>query len=182
MSASSSAGEVRTPWLEFYRGRGRDARGRTLDEILAWDFDTLEFTHDYIQWLFPLPEASAFNPEAPLLDATQIAAFRSGPTLKQRLLDSLRLMLRFYGLKDEERNDRSVLITRRPDFAARSENWLTPSNHNFLRLTRILRSLCLLDYESHAKALLDCLEQIYREHEAVIGSRTLSFWRKAVEL
>ena len=53
--------------LRFYRLEGADARGRTLAEIWSWDAARLEGVHDYIQWLFPLPEPSAFNPQAPIL-------------------------------------------------------------------------------------------------------------------
>ena len=46
---------------------GRDHRGRLLSHILGFSLDELEFHHDYIQWLFPLPEPSGANPSAPLL-------------------------------------------------------------------------------------------------------------------
>ena len=61
--------------LEFYRGHGRDHRGRLLADILGFDFYELEFHHDYIQWLFPLPEPSGANASAPLLTDEDIAAF-----------------------------------------------------------------------------------------------------------
>lgn len=38
--------------VRFYRG-GADDRGRTLEQILAWDRDRLEAVHDDIQWIFP---------------------------------------------------------------------------------------------------------------------------------
>ena len=44
--------------LDFYRGLKADTEGRSLKEILAWDEDDLEAVHDFIQWLFPLPEPS----------------------------------------------------------------------------------------------------------------------------
>src|SRR5262245_5587601 len=61
--------------LDFYRGEGTDAEGRRLDDILAWRDGRLEAVHDFIQWLFPLPEPSRFNPDAPLLTPHDIAAF-----------------------------------------------------------------------------------------------------------
>ena len=70
---------VADPLLRFYRLEGTDARGRTLSEIWSWDADRLEGVHDYIQWLFPLPEASAFNPSAPLLTDATLEAFRADP-------------------------------------------------------------------------------------------------------
>ena len=74
--------------LRFYRLEGADARGRTLPEIWAWDAARLEGVHDYIQWLFPLPEPSAFNPYAPILTQATIEAFRADPELRQRLLSA----------------------------------------------------------------------------------------------
>jgi hypothetical protein len=44
--------------VSFYDGSGPDGNGRTLEEILQWDAEKLERSHDYIQTLFPLPEKS----------------------------------------------------------------------------------------------------------------------------
>src|SRR5579875_3121030 len=84
--------------LQFYRGVGTDPRGRTLEEIWAWDDSRLERVHDYIQWLFPLKHASAFNFEAPRLSATDIRSFRQSEALRDNLLHSFERLLRFYGL------------------------------------------------------------------------------------
>ena len=56
-----------TPLVKFYRGEGRDSEGRLLSEIWAWGNQELEDVHDFIQWLFPLPEPSRFNADAPLM-------------------------------------------------------------------------------------------------------------------
>ena len=72
---------MRTPWLDFYRGNGPDSEGRTLAEILAWSDDELEAVHDYIQWLFPLPEPSMFNADAPVLTPAEIAAARADASI-----------------------------------------------------------------------------------------------------
>lgn len=44
--------------VAFYDGSGVDGRGRSLETILKWGTGKLESSHDYIQTLFPLPEAS----------------------------------------------------------------------------------------------------------------------------
>lgn len=166
--------------LDFYAGRAPDDRGRWLATILAWDDAYLEEVHDYIQWLFPLPEPSAFQPEAPLLDAKTISVFRADATLQEKLRASFLRMLSFYGLRPDE-----GAVVRAEDFRERSYNWLQPGNHNHLRLTRILRSLCLLGLEREALALFACLRSIYQEEEATarprISARTFRFWREAVE-
>jgi hypothetical protein len=56
------------PILGFYSGVEPDHRGRYLHEIQKWPDDQLESVHDYIQWLFPLPERSGFNVSAPVLN------------------------------------------------------------------------------------------------------------------
>ena len=83
----------------FYRGDGRDHRGRLLSDIHELDFYELEFNHDYIQWLFPLPEPSGANASAPLLSNDDIGRFRSDESLRRRLLQSFELMLSFFGLE-----------------------------------------------------------------------------------
>jgi hypothetical protein len=165
--------------LRFHRLEGPDARGRTLSEIWTWDASRLEGVHDYIQWLFPLAEPSAFNPDAPLLTEATIEAFRSDASLRDRLLRSLTLMLEFYGLALASGNDGELRIGRGPAFASTSRGWLQAGDHNHLRLTRILTSLRLLGLEDHARALYECLVTIARDHPSAISATTLAYWRRA---
>ncbi|MGC8120577.1 hypothetical protein ACP2AU_08870, partial [Marinobacter sp. VGCF2001] len=51
-----------SPLILFMRGEGRDHQGRTNAEILAFDDFWLGYTHDFVQWLFPIPETSRANP------------------------------------------------------------------------------------------------------------------------
>ena len=163
-----------SPLIAFYRGKAPDAQGRRIDDIWSWDHRRLEMVHDYIQWLFPLPEPSRFNPDAPLLSPTDIAAFHDDPALQDRVRRSLDLMLDFFGLSRA-----GAMISRGPDFAR--ARWLEPLNHNHLRLTRILLFLGHAGLGAEARALLTCLEDIAaQEGRAAIAPRTLSFWRAAV--
>jgi hypothetical protein len=162
----------------FYAGDGLDDRGRSLADLQAQSLDELEYNHDYIQWLFPLPERSSANPSAPLLTAADLAAFAASLALRDNLLRSLAVLLRFYGLELRD-TPAGFEVRRAQTFAQRSKVWLTPYNHNFLRLTRILRSLSLLDCASHAAALFQCLEDIYRESHAIIGAETFRYWKSA---
>ena len=164
--------------VAFYAGSGTDHRGRSLTEIQSWPDFRLEQVHDYIQWLFPLPERSGFNPAAPVLSRQDIAAFRSRPELQDRLLDSFRAMLRFYGFRLQEGEPPAVVPS--PDHEVRIAEWLTPGNHNFLRMTRILRSMTLLGRESEARALLACLHEVYENQgKRIIGPETLRYWISA---
>lgn len=164
--------------LRFYRLEGPDARGRMLSDIWTWDATRLEGVHDYIQWLFPLAEPSAFNPDAPLVTPEVADAFRGGPELQARLRRSLALMLDFYGLALTER-DGGVTIARAPGFAAKSRGWLNAGDHNHLRLTRMLTSLRLLGLAVYSRALYDCLDAIARERPDAVSATTREYWRRA---
>jgi len=173
--------EERSRLLSFYAGAGPDDRGRFLREILQWSDDELERTHDYIQWLFPLTEPSGFHPGAPLLDAESIREFQSRPELQSNLRISFIRMLVFLGFELHE--DNPLRVTPSESFPERSQNWLTPSNHNHLRITRILKSLRLLGLEEEAAAFFRCLEGLYgKESRAplpLISEETFNYWRSA---
>ena len=169
MSTSSDA------LLRFYSGTGTDHRGRRLEDIWRFSLDELEESHDYIQWLFPLVEKSQFNYAAPVLDDVAIARFRSDGTLRRRLERSLAVMLGFYGLEAVDER-----IVPAATFEARARTWLTPGNHNFLRLTRILKSLTALGLGHRAIQLLGALDDIYAAHAEIIGRMTILYWRSAL--
>jgi hypothetical protein len=168
--------------LGFYSGAEPDSRGRLLTEVQNWSDEELERTHDYIQWLFPLDEPSGFNMNAPILDASTIHEFASRIELRRNLRTSFLRMLSFYGM--ELLHSHPPRVVRAASFAERSRNWITPSNHNHLRITRILKSLRLLGLEAEAVALFECLVDIYRVEAAKahrgISEETFQFWRSAV--
>ena len=167
--------------LAFYRGEGTDHRGRRLADIQAFGWQELEDAHDYVQWMFPLFERSRFQPHAPVLDEATAQRFRDDPRARQELRSSLGTMLEFYGLAlSREHDDLRPRVVRGPEFERRSAVWLTPMNHNFLRLTRILSSLCVLGEAELARALLACLVEIHGEHGDTVGEETLVHWRTAV--
>ena len=105
------------PIRDFLAGTGRDGRGRTLDAVLGFDDGRLEAVHDYIQWLFPLPEASRAVPGAPVLGPGEAEAIRADPAARAGLARALARMTRFYEATGA---------------------WLVPFDHNHLRITRIL--------------------------------------------
>lgn len=170
--------------IDFYRGNGKDAAGRTLAQILAFDHRKLEDVHDYIQWIFPTAKASAYNMSAPLLDEETAAVFASDDTIRERMLEALRVMLDFYGLRLDMREGVAV-VHKAASYAARKDNWQDPFmgsiNHNLLRLTRIMESLTLCGLNDYAVALYGCLAAIQQEEPRKIPARTASFWQAAVQ-
>jgi hypothetical protein len=163
--------------LDFYRGHGADIEGRTLKEILAWDDDSLEEVHDFIQWLFPLPEPSQFNPDAPLLTDNDIINFKGDPQLQANLLKSFDRILGFLGFALEDGN-----VVEGENFSDRIPDvWAIP-NHNWLRITRVLRSMTLLGLERQAKALYERLSFYYTRRRFPIPESTFQYWTEALNL
>ncbi len=167
--------------VPFYLGEQRDSQGRMIQEIWSWDLEELECIHDYIQWLFPLPERSAFNPDAPLVDDEVIQAFKGDPRLRQNLLRSLTVMLQFYGLERQENAAGKVVITQPGNYPNRQREWVQPFDHNYLRITRILKCLMVIGLEDEVQAFYECLKQIYRESSDQIGGETFQYWTNAVK-
>lgn len=169
--------------LHFYTGVAPDDRGRYLSEILKWSDDELERVHNYIQWLFPLIERSGFNPSAPVLGDQTVQEFQSRPDLQRNMRASFLRMLAFYGLEMDE-SIPGPRVRRSRFFKERSGNWLRASNHNHLRITRILKSMRVLGLDAEATAFFDCLVNIYNEESAKdfpgISDETFRYWQTAV--
>lgn len=148
----------------FVSGKAPDGEGRYLAEIQRWPDQELEDVHDFIQWMFPLTELSPVNPDAPVLDAETIAEVRSRPELQEAVRVSFARMRRFY---------------------EGSRHWISPGNHNHLRITRILRCLKLVGLEAEAQSFFRYLEGIYGEEQRKarpgITARSFEFWRDSVE-
>jgi hypothetical protein len=86
--------------------------------------------------------------------------------------------MNFYGLEV-----RSGTVTRAPNFAAKATGWLSPGNHNHLRITRIQRCLTVLGLEAEAKAFLERLAEIYEDEQnkplPAISDETMLYWKEA---
>ncbi|SDW48488.1 Opioid growth factor receptor (OGFr) conserved region [Lachnospiraceae bacterium KHCPX20] len=105
----------------FLSSTGTDYKGRTYTEIINQDDVWLERTHDYIQCIFPTDEPSAYVP-SPIVSIDEAKNMAANPAVINSLRDGLRRMHKFY-----EKND----------------HWLTPENHNYKRISRILRCLTI---------------------------------------
>ncbi|RAL59926.1 hypothetical protein DID88_000552 [Monilinia fructigena] len=150
---------------------------------MRWNHRKLEEIHDYIQWLFPLPEESMVS-DAPLVDEDVFAAFHASSELQSEVKKSLVKMLNFYGLKfaDDLDEENSPVIVKASNFNDRCGNWLVSYNHNHLRISRILRSLRVLGLELEAAAFYKVLSNIiYQKHGQVVNNRSTEYWRRSAE-
>ena len=144
----------------FLEGTGADDRGRNVKDILAFDDAALEAVHDYIQWLFPLQEGSAFNPMAPVLSPNDVAALKASAPAQNNLLLAAHRMRRFY-----EQNPK----------------WLTAHDHNHLRITRIIRSLSILAGREEAQHFYGAIERLVTEAGNPVAKEAQRYWSEALE-
>ena len=154
----------------FLLDNGTDNHRRYLSDLWKKKNFFLETCHDYIQWMFPLNEESQHNSKAPVLTVEEIAFIRSNKTIQENMLRSLDVMLRFYGLERDGKK-----MQRGKYFEKRRIWWITKNNHNYLRITRILKSLKLCGLEDYAWAFIEVLEDIYMEYP-VISDKVFSYW------
>jgi hypothetical protein len=163
-----------THLIDFYRLQKPDSEGRTLEEIWNWPDEELESCHDFIQWMFPLDEPSAFNPDAPLVTKEDQAAFRADPQLQKAMRRSFSVFLAFLGLTLAQ--DGSV--ARAENFNRRISLWKHP-NHNWLRITRVLKSLRLLGFDHEARAFWLFLKDLH-DKEGFAFANSLEYWKQAM--
>jgi hypothetical protein len=116
----------------FFLGESPDDEGRYISDYLNFSDDYLEGCHDFIQWAFPIPERSFFNPQAPLLSPDDIREFTSN----QKIQENLDLLFErvFSFMRDS------------------SKNW-GQNDHNHLRISRMIRCLRLCGKDNDAARL-----------------------------
>lgn len=149
---------VAGPILAFLEGEAMDPRGRTVFEVLAMNDVALEHTHDFIQWLFPLPEPSAAVPDAPVLGPEDIRAIRESELAPIALAAATDRMTSFYWA---------------------THDWLMPNDHNHRRITRIIRSLRLLVGDAEADAFRAAILERVEATHAPISARSRGYWETA---
>lgn len=160
-------------WLFLTNEAPAGPRGMHAD-ILAWSDDKLEHCHDYIQWLFPLDEASRFNPDAPVLTPRQCRELGQDRLVMVSLRSAFERMLAFYGLQDD-----GVQMTQRADWSSRGPLWAAQATHNDLRLSRILRCLRLFGAQDEARRLFSALQRIVAAARGMQAAPTLQYWAQA---
>lgn len=140
----------------FLAADGQDCSGRSFEDVLALDDAALERRHDFIQWLFPLPEPSRAVPGSPVLTEADVAALRASAVAQERLVAAGARLRAFY-----RANGR----------------WRQSYDHNHLRITRIVTSLRLLAGDAAADAFKAAI--LAEAEGAAINDETVGFWQRA---
>lgn len=164
--------------IDFYCYDGTDEYGRTHQHMIAMSDDRMEADHDYIQWLFPLHEASNFNPDAPIVDRESVKILRANNSAGLRMLNSFERFLNFLGFEYVHGVDGGIVED--PEKEINRKNWQQFGNHNHLRITRAIRSLRLFGFEDDAKDLYDAVIESATKANC-IGPSAAKYWKLALD-
>jgi len=147
----------------FLRGKGPDYKGRSLYQLQTLPDYRLEREHDVIQWMFPTDIASKHCKDAPVLTNEDLETIKEDTAIQDNLQLSLDRMIKFY-----EKDD----------------YWITQKNHNFLRITRILRCLWIAGRVHDYVCLSRILDAIFLDdrYTNIITYETFTYWKYANDL
>lgn len=177
MNEAAPALPARELARRFLADRGTDHKGRMLGQILAWSDEALITTHDWVQWVFPLPEPSPHNPAAPAPTLEDFAALAEDDEVRTGVARASARFLALMGLEFD-----GVELSRAANWPARCGTWAPWATSLDRNISRMLRSASLLGFRPGATRVLEGLEPIVRQFRGAEADRVLSFWRGAVRL
>ena len=146
------------PIIAFLGGVGPDSHGRLLNDIWAFSDAEIERTHNFIQWLFPLAEASLSVPGSPALTFDEIAVLRLSIAAKTSIVKSADWYTAFL---------------------SRNSHWKAKYDHNHLRITRAIKALRLLVSDNEANRFREGIFVLLGDDFAMIDEKAQSFWNAA---
>ena len=137
-----------------------DFKNRFLNDIWNFTDEDIEHTHDFIQLLFPLNEQSESVFHGYYLNTkSSIINIKSNDLAKSNIVTSSKWFL---------------------SFLERNTHWRRRHDHNYLRITRIIKSLRLLVSDEEANKFYESfIELIDESLRSKINLTTLSYWENA---
>lgn len=164
--------------FDFYAVGDVDFKGRTLEDMISMTNDQLEKSHDVIQWMFPLNEKSNHNKFAPILDDETIEKLKLENTFRTNFD---RICNRFE--KFLEPTVRIVRTSRgEVNQLASRPHWVNPHDHNYLRITRVIKCCLLFGQTSSAESFWVAATAIYQKYPDLVGDLTKKYWDEAIVL
>ncbi|WP_097005305.1 opioid growth factor receptor-related protein [Lacrimispora amygdalina] len=171
--------QKRFTYEDFFQNKARNINSNYLKDYWDMSNDELEIKHDYIQYMFPLYEYSKVEPFIPILTEYEMNQIKRDSMqyslIQENIKKSFKMMLRFYGLKLEK-----VEIEKGNDFEKRKEIWINSGNHNYLRITRILKCLMIFEMMDEAMAFYRILLKLKEEYQEEIDDVSVEFWTEAI--
>ena len=147
-------------FVNFLTNNEPDFKNRFLKDIWNFSDEDIEYTHDFIQLLFPLNEKSSAISNGIYLHSNEaILSIKANKLATENIVKSSKWFLLFL---------------------ARNSHWKRKHDHNYLRITRIIKSLRLLVSDGEANKFYKSFIQLIDEtHKSKINLTTLLHWENA---
>lgn len=146
------------PLISFYKGQSGPHDG--IWAVLNFSDEALEESHDWVQWVFPNRELSAYA-DSPLLNDEIVQELKE-PIYLTAILAAYARFCGFLHLKDE------------------TPHWMTPGNHNFRRITRVLKFLIEVNQRNLAEVLYGEVVKASERNPGVVNEITMNYWARTV--
>lgn len=145
--------------IKFLRHEGQDFKGRTLRELWELDADEMENSHDVIQWMFPSDIPSKHHTASPVLTEEQVNTMWRDPIIRDSIMFSCFMFAQF--------------------LAQTKPSWIHKHNHNYLRITRVLRCLWNMRLGEEYLRWRDFAKRLYHEYPSQVTKETFDYWMNA---
>lgn len=159
-------------YTSFLEGTTRDFRHRRVTDILRYGSLRLEGMHDYMQLLFPTMEQSRYSDVEPITE-DDLMLLRRNEKAKEHVRLMYYKMLSFWKLQGDQ-----YLVW---DETAPHRLWNALNSHNQMRMTRVLKSLALLqmtdEYRDFSMRLSAVLDEREHNSRVRISDETAKIWR-----
>ncbi len=143
---------------KFLKNEEKDFQGRFLSDVWSFTDDEIEYNHDFIQLIFPLNKPSeAVDHNIYLKDVNEFLKIKSDEIIKKNIINSKEWFIQFL-----ERNNQ----------------WKSYSDHNQLRITRIIECLRLLISDDEADLFYSTILSMVGK-KVNINEITLDYWSNA---
>ena len=143
---------------DFLTLRGKDFKGRSLQDIWSFSDSEIERRHDFIQVVFPLNKPSQAVFHGYYLDNQDLVSqIKSNKEVVTNILKSSSWFFAFL-----ERN----------------MYWNAKLDHNQLRVTRVIECLRLLVSDEEADNFYNNVLELIKDNNQV-SKKTLNFWKNA---
>jgi hypothetical protein len=130
-----------------------------LRDLWSLDDDQMEHSHDVIQWMFPSDVPSTHHSHAPVLTDEQVYTMWRDPIIRDSIKSSASRYVQF-------------LMATLP-------NWLHVMDHNYLRITRVLRCLWIMRMGDEFLRWRDMCDKMYQGFPERIPEKTYHYWMNA---
>lgn len=162
--------------LSFYHNKLAPSGIETIENIFSWNHSELEDCHCYIQWLFPMhDEVSSFNYNCERITLEESTRIRENIVTSLRALCAFELMLHFMGF-EIDKSDWTIKLSDIDRI-----HFINNSRHNFLRITRMLKSMNFIGLGCFRKSFLNALrEQILNRNLINAYNSYKNYWSTCI--